>query len=82
MQVFLNALIRPVVLHALLVWYDGEYGVCELMARFDASQSRMSGHLKVAEVSGWRGIVAMRKRYVLAAIWILRLKPPRSLTPS
>ena len=35
-----------------LLWDGGEHCVCELMARLDASQSRMSRHMKVLREAG------------------------------
>ncbi len=48
MQEILTALSDPTRRAALaILWDDGEHCVCELMARLDASQSRMSRHMKV-----------------------------------
>jgi ArsR family transcriptional regulator len=53
MQVILNALSDPTRRAALaLVWDGDEHCVCELMARLDASQSRMSRHMKVLREAG------------------------------
>lgn len=35
-----------------LLWDGGEHCVCELMARLNASQSRMSRHMKVLREAG------------------------------
>ena len=53
MQDVLTALTDPTRRAALvLVWDGGEHCVCELMARLDASQSRMSRHMKVLREAG------------------------------
>jgi len=49
----LAALSEPVRLEALrILWDGGEHCVCELMARLDASQSRMSRHMKTLKQVG------------------------------
>jgi ArsR family transcriptional regulator, arsenate/arsenite/antimonite-responsive transcriptional repressor len=53
MQEILNALCDATRRAALaLVWDGGEHCVCELMERLDASQSRMSRHMKVLREAG------------------------------
>lgn len=48
MQEILTSLCDPTRRAALSVLWDGsEHCVCELMARLDASQSRMSRHMKM-----------------------------------
>ena len=43
----------PVRLAALrILWQGGEHCVCELMERLDASQSRMSRHMKALRLAG------------------------------
>lgn len=49
----LSALADPTRLGAMqLVWDGGEHCVCELMDRLNASQSRMSRHMKVLREAG------------------------------
>lgn len=53
MQDVLTAICDPTRRAALAVlWDGGEHCVCELMARLDASQSRMSRHMKVLREAG------------------------------
>lgn len=53
MQDILTAICDPIRRAALaIVWDGGEHCVCELMARLDASQSRMSRHMKVLREAG------------------------------
>lgn len=53
MQEILTAICDPTRRAALaLLWDGGEHCVCELMARLDASQSRMSRHMKVLREVG------------------------------
>lgn len=53
MQEILNALCDSTRRAALAVlWDGGEHCVCELMQRLDASQSRMSRHMKVLRAAG------------------------------
>lgn len=53
MQEILNALCDSTRRAALAVlWDGGEHCVCELMQRLDASQSRMSRHMKVLREAG------------------------------
>ena len=52
-QELIAALSDPVRRGALaIVWAGGEHCVCELMARLDASQSRMSRHMKALRLAG------------------------------
>ena len=53
MQDILTAICDPTRRAALSLLWDGEeHCVCELMARLDASQSRMSRHMKVLREAG------------------------------
>lgn len=53
MQEILSALCDSTRRAALaIVWDGGEHCVCELMERLDASQSRMSRHMKVLREAG------------------------------
>lgn len=53
MQDILTAIVDPTRRAALaILWDGGEHCVCELMARLDASQSRMSRHMKVLKQAG------------------------------
>jgi ArsR family transcriptional regulator len=53
MQNFLVAIAEPIRRAALhILWDDSEHCVCELMARLDASQSRMSRHMKALKLAG------------------------------
>jgi len=53
MQDVLTAICDPTRRAALSILRDGgEHCVCELMARLDASQSRMSRHMKVLREAG------------------------------
>ena len=53
MQDFLTAISDPVRRAALhILWDDSEHCVCELMAKLDATQSRMSRHMKALKLAG------------------------------
>jgi ArsR family transcriptional regulator len=53
MQDLLTAICDPTRRAALALLRDGgEHCVCELMARLDASQSRMSRHMKILSQAG------------------------------
>mgnify|MGYP005872949335 CR=1 FL=1 len=53
MQDIMTAISDPTRRAALaMIWDGSEYCVCELMARLDASQSRMSRHMKLLAQSG------------------------------
>jgi ArsR family transcriptional regulator len=53
MQEILTALTDPTRRAALaLIWGGGEHCVCELMAVLNASQSRMSRHMKILREAG------------------------------
>lgn len=53
MQQILNALCDSTRRSALaILWDGGEHCVCELMDRLDASQSRMSRHMKILREAG------------------------------
>lgn len=66
----LSALSEPTRLGAMrLLWDGGEHCVCELMAKLDASQSRMSRHMQMLKQAG---LVADRRD----AQWVrYRLNP-------
>ncbi|WP_094033842.1 ArsR/SmtB family transcription factor [Antarctobacter heliothermus] len=71
MQKILNALCDSTRRAALAVlWDGGEHCVCELMARLDASQSRMSRHMKVLREAG----LVMDRR---DAQWVRYRRNPR-----
>jgi ArsR family transcriptional regulator len=49
----LSALAEPTRLAAMsILWDGGEHCVCELMARLDANQSRMSRHMQTLKQAG------------------------------
>lgn len=49
----LTALAEPTRLGAIrILWDGGEHCVCELMAKLDASQSRMSRHMRALKEAG------------------------------
>ena len=49
----LTALAEPTRLAAMsILWDGGEHCVCELMARLDATQSRMSRHMQTLKQAG------------------------------
>lgn len=53
MQNFLAAISDPVRRGALHILWDGsEHCVCELMAKLDVTQSRMSRHMKILKEAG------------------------------
>lgn len=53
MQEIMSALSDPIRRAALgIIWPSGEHCVCELMARLDAGQSRMSRHMKSLKLAG------------------------------
>ncbi len=53
MQAFMTAISDPMRRAALqIVWDGGEHCVCELMAKLDATQSRMSRHMKTLKLAG------------------------------
>ena len=53
MQEILTALADPTRRRALhILWDGGEHCVCELMARLEVSQSRMSRHMKTLKLAG------------------------------
>ena len=53
MQDFLTAIADPIRRAALhILWDDSEHCVCELMAKLDATQSRMSRHMKALKLVG------------------------------
>jgi ArsR family transcriptional regulator len=53
MQDFLVAIAEPIRRAALhILWDDSEHCVCELMDKLDATQSRMSRHMKALKLAG------------------------------
>jgi len=53
MQDFLMAITDPIRRGALHILWDGsEHCVCELMVKLDATQSRMSRHMKALKLAG------------------------------
>ncbi|WP_235865813.1 ArsR/SmtB family transcription factor [Pseudovibrio exalbescens] len=53
MQEILNAISEPIRRAALaIIWDGGEHCVCELMAQLEATQSRMSRHMKALREAG------------------------------
>jgi len=53
MQDFLLAITDPIRRGALHILWDGsEHCVCELMAKLDVTQSRMSRHMKALKLAG------------------------------
>ena len=74
MQDILTAICDPTRRAALaLLWDGGAHCVCELMARLDVSQSRMSRHMKILAQAG---IVTGRRD----AQWVRYRRNP-DLTP-
>jgi ArsR family transcriptional regulator len=71
MQEILIAVSDPIRRKALhILWDGGEHCVCELMARLDVTQSRMSRHMKTLKLAG---LVNDRRD----AQWVRYRKNPR-----
>ena len=73
----LSALAEPTRLGAMRILADGrEHCVCQLMARLDASQSRMSRHMQVLKQAG----LVLDRRDAQWVRYRINLDLPRSLT--